>query len=243
MKYFLAKDGFEKHKIGSSNRILLNKFKKDVMKALNLEINKNIKLEKIHEFISQDINFNELKLNLMKKINNSPKNNKIIFDILKESLVNLLGPDIAGQKNINLVIQKPYDTNYVNLHKDSPPNSPHEIVIWLPLVDCKKTMAFRFLNIHHSKKIKMMFKKGIPERKILAFANKNSISLDVKYGEFIIFWTGIYHYAVKNVEKNTRWSINLRYKNLFSPYGMKGFMDFFEAKNYSKLSKLTIDNI
>ena len=57
-----------------------------------------------------------------------------------------------------------------------------------------------------------------------------------------MFWTGIYHYAVMNSENNTRWSINLRYKNLFSPYGMKGFMDFFEAKNYSKLSKLTIEN-
>ena len=45
-----------------------------------------------------------------------------------------------------------------------------------------------------------------------------------------------------NTEENTRWSINLRYKNLFSPYGMKGFMDFFETKNYSKISKLTIEN-
>jgi len=242
MKYLLSKDGFEKFKFDSSNKTLLNRFKKEVVKTLNLEINQKIELEKIHNYIHQDINFNDLKLNIIKKINTTTKNNQIIFNILKDNLLNLLGPDIAGQKNINLVIQRPFDTNYVNLHKDSPPNSPHEIVIWIPLVNCKKTMAFRFLNINHSKKIKMMFKNNIPEKKILDYADKNSISLDAKYGEFVIFWTGIYHYAEMNVEKSTRWSINLRYKNLFSPYGMKGFMDFFEAKNYSKLSKLTIEN-
>ena len=242
MKYLLTRDGFEKFKISTSNKILLNNFKKDLIKILSLEIKKNIKLEKIHKYLSKDTNFNEFKLNITKKINAKPKNSEIIFNILKKNLLDLLGPDIAGQKNINLVMQKPFDNDYVSLHKDSPPNSPHEIVIWIPLVNCDKTMAFRFLNIDHSKKIKMMFKNDISEKKILHYANKNSISLDAKYGEFIIFWTGIYHYAVMNTEKNTRWSINLRYKNLFSPYGMKGFMDFFETKNYSKLSKLTIEN-
>ena len=68
----------------------------------------------------------------------------------------------------------------------------------------------------------MMFKMIF--QKILHYANKNSIS-SCKIWKFIIFWTGIYHYAVMNT-KNTRWSINLRYKNLFSPYGMKGLWIF-----------------
>jgi len=242
MKYTLSKNGFEKFKISSKNRDILNKFKKEVEKILNKKINKKIKLEKVHKYLPDNLNFNDLKLNIIKKINITTKNNQILFTILKSYLFNLFGPDIVGQKNINLVVQKPIEKNYVSLHKDAPPNSFHEIVIWLPLVDCKKTMAFRFLNIKHSKKITKMIKTGISKKKILDYANKNSVSLNLKYGEFAMFWTGIYHYAVMNLEKNTRWSINLRYKNLFSPYGMKGFMDFFEVKNYSKLSKLSIEN-
>ena len=242
MKYLLSKDGFEKFKINPKNKIILNKFKKEVVKILNLEINQKIKLENMHKYMPKDVNFNDLKLNITNKINATSKNNQIIFNILKNNLLDLLGPDISGQKNINLVIQKPFDKSYVPLHKDAPPNSFHEIVIWLPLVNCNKTMAFKFLNIKHSKKITTMFKNNISEKKILDYADKNSVSLDAKYGEFIMFWTGIYHYAAMNIENNTRWSINLRYKNLFSPYGMKGFMDFFEPKNYSKLSKLTIEN-
>ena len=42
--------------------------------------------------------------------------------------------------------------------------------------------------------------------------------IDVKKGEAIIFSPNCLHGNVINKEKYTRWSINIRYKNLFSPY-------------------------
>ena len=120
MKYLLSKDGFEKFKINPKNKIILNKFKKEVVKILNLEINQKIKLENMHKYMPKDVNFNDLKLNITNKINATSKNNQIIFNILKNNLLDLLGPDISGQKNINLVIQKPFDKSYVPLHKDAP---------------------------------------------------------------------------------------------------------------------------
>ena len=165
--------------------------------------------------------------------------NKILFSILKDNLIKIFGPDIAVQK-VNLVIQRPFDKNFVTLHKDSP-NSLHELVVWMPLMDCKKTNTFKFLNIKNSKKIEKMFKEKINEKKIKEFAKKKSFSVNTKFGEFIIFWTGVYHYSGMNCENTTRWSLNLRYKNFFTPYGAKAYLDYFEPINYSNLTKLNID--
>ena len=51
--------------------------------------------------------------------------------------------DICVQ-NINFSIQRPSDQQRAPFHKDSPPNSPYEIVVWLPLVDCTKICQCTF---------------------------------------------------------------------------------------------------
>ena len=42
--------------------------------------------------------------------------------------------------------------------------------------------------------------------------------LNSKFGQAIIFSPNCLHGNVTNKEKTTRWSINIRYKNLYSPY-------------------------
>ena len=42
--------------------------------------------------------------------------------------------------------------------------------------------------------------------------------LKLSKGEGLLFSPNCLHGNVVNKEKNTRWSINVRYKNLFSPY-------------------------
>ena len=240
MKFNLFNHGFQKFKVDKKKMKILKKIKSQINKISgNVVKKRNIKIEDFHKLIDPKKNFNEVRLKIIYEINKKNLNN-LLFALLKENLINFFGPDIAVQKKINLVIQKPYDPNYVTLHKDSPPNSAHELVIWLPLMDCKKTNAFKFLTIKNSKKIENMFKKNFTERKINFFAENNAKSLNTKFGEFIIFWTGIYHFSGMNCEKHTRWSLNLRYKNLFSPYGSKGFLDYFEPINYSPITSLGI---
>ena len=48
------------------------------------------------------------------------------------------------------------------------------------------------------------------------YALKKGIGVDVNFGEYIIFCSKVYHYIPINTESNTRWSINLRYKNMFT---------------------------
>lgn len=238
MKFDLFTHGFQKFKVDRKKIKVLNQIRKQIINvAKNTTKKKNLKIEDFHEMIDQDKNFNDIKLKIISGINK--KNiNTLLFEVLKENLIKFFGPDIAVQKKINLVIQKPYDPNFVTLHKDSPPNSAHELVVWIPLMNCKNTNAFKFLTIKNSKKIEEMFKRKYNEEKINTFAKKNAKSLNTNFGEFIIFWTGIYHFSGMNNEKSTRWSLNLRYKNLFSPYGSKGFLDYFEPISYSPLTSL-----
>lgn len=246
MSYTLKKDGFQKFSLQKKKLIILKRFIKNIkIIAKNTNKKYNLKfdsLENYHNQLKVDTNFNNLKLQMIKKINSCSELNNLIFKILETELKSLLGPDIAGQKNINLVIQRPYDNNFVPLHRDSPPNSPHEVVVWLPLVNCYKSMSFKFLNKKNSETVLKMIKKNANENKINKFVKKNGVGLETKKGEFIIFWTGIYHFATINSEKDCRWSINLRYKNLYSPYGMKGYLDFFEIKSLSSISDLALEH-
>ena len=98
-----------------------------------------------------DLNF--LRQQLNQEIN---KNNFAIkqgFNALKNQLTLLLGPDIVAQNRVNLVIQKPGDVNQVTLHRDSPPNSPYEIVVWVPLTRVFKTKNMYILEKKESIKL------------------------------------------------------------------------------------------
>ena len=66
--------------------------------------------------------------------------------------------------------------------------------------------------------------------------------LDVKFGEALIFWTNNFHYIPVNQEKKTRWSLNLRYKNLFTQYGTKNLLDYYDILKISPITKL-LNNI
>ena len=41
---------------------------------------------------------------------------------------------------------------------------------------------------------------------------------EIKYGEFIIFSPNLFHGSIVNDTTETRWSLNSRFKSLFTPY-------------------------
>ena len=232
----LEKDGFQKFRLNSKNFQQLKLIKLGIEK-ISLKKNdlKEIKnLEDIHKINFE--NFNSYRLDVIKKLNKIKNIQKNFFFIFKDYLIDLFGKDISVQKNINLVIQRPHDPLRANFHKDAPPNSLHEIVIWLPLVDCKKTMS---MYLFRKNKLNLIDKVvQDPKFNQDKFAKKHGSIFDIKFGEFIIFWTGAFHYIPINIENKTRWSLNIRYKNTFSPYGKKSYLDYFEPINYSTTTNL-----
>ena len=51
--------------------------------------------------------------------------------------------------------------------------------------------------------------------------------LNVDYGKFLIFNQSLPHGNIVNIENETRWSMNCRFKSFFSPYGDKKVGEFF----------------
>jgi len=62
----------------------------------------------------------------------------------------------------------------------------------------------------------------------------------VKYGEILIFNQALPHGNVKNLENETRWSLNCRFKSIFSPYNDKKLGEYFEAITLRKVSQIAM---
>ena len=60
------------------------------------------------------------------------------------------------------------------------------------------------------------------------FVKKDLEWLEVKYGEVLIFNQTLPHGNRVNLEKESRWSMNCRFKGVFTPYGDKKIGEFFE---------------
>ena len=52
--------------------------------------------------------------------------------------------------------------------------------------------------------------------------------IEIKFGEVLVFNQNLPHGNRINMESETRWSMNCRFKSLFSPYGQKKLGEFFE---------------
>ena len=237
-KYKLFKHGFEVKKIDYSKRNLLKNLNNEIKKNDLSKFEKNIKLENIHKV--NIANFNEYRLDIIKKINKIKNIKKTLFKILKDDLEILFGKDIVIQKFLNLGIQRPNDTERTPMHSDSPSHSLFEVVIWIPLVNSKKTMGMYFFPLNKTRKAKSLVVGG-DNKDIEKFAKKFGKNLDIKFGEFVIFLTDCFHYIPINKEYKTRWSINLRFKNTFTPYSKKGFLDYYEPINYSKITERALN--
>jgi sporadic carbohydrate cluster 2OG-Fe(II) oxygenase len=76
-------------------------------------------------------------------------------------------------------------------------------------------------------KKKMQLKKYSSSGDIYQLVKKKVKWLKVNYGQFLIFNQALPHGNIVNAEKETRWSMNCRFKSFFSPYGDKKIGEFF----------------
>ena len=242
--YKLITHGFELINMKKDNIFHLNKIKNLIRNYASNEINtNNIKLEKIHLKNEKIDDFNIFRLNIIKKINENQIIQNLLFQILSDKLYKLFGTDISVQKNINLVIQRPDDDSRAIIHTDAPPESPYQVNFWIPLVDCKNTMSMYFFTPDKNGKIgKFLNSKNYQSSKMDLFSKKTGVNPNVKYGQYVIFSPETWHHPPINKEENTRWAINIRYKNTFSPYGKKGFLDYYKPISFSDITTFTLEN-
>ncbi len=203
-----------------------------ISKVINQQLKKkkSLNLNKIHEKIFIE-DLNNIRLGIINKINKDKLLRYHYFNIAREALYVLAGNELMMQKNINLSIQFPNDnSSLLPIHSDVwSGDSPYEINLWVPLVNCYKTKSMYILEQkNYADFKKKMQKNQYSSSEDIFRLVKNKVHwLNVDYGQFLIFNQALPHGNIVNIEKETRWSMNCRFKSFFSPYGDKKVGEFF----------------
>ena len=227
----------------------LEKLRKIFLKIIKKNVRKTSKQssDKILNFIHNKIKKNELnnlRLKIINEINKNKDTRKLYYKLAKPYLDILVGNELAMQIRVNLSVQLPGDSSsLLPVHSDVwSGDSPFEIVVWLPLVDCYKTKSMYILPPTKVQKLNKIFlKKGRQSsEKIFKLIKKQVTWLNIKYGQVLLFNQTLPHGNRINREKETRWSLNCRFKGVFTPYRDKRLGEFFEPITLRKISQLAI---
>jgi sporadic carbohydrate cluster 2OG-Fe(II) oxygenase len=148
------------------------------------------------------------------------------------------------QLRVNLSIQMPGDeSSLLPVHADTwSGDSPYEVVVWLPLVDCYDTKSMYLLPPKASNSLSDNFWSHSQGSSNQIFsAIKDEVKwMKVNFGEVLVFNQIHPHGNVVNEENETRWSMNCRFKSLFSPYKDKKIGEFFEPITMRPVTKLAM---
>jgi len=208
--------------------------------------NKNFHEEFLNNFHkkikSKDLN--DIRIKLIRLLNNDKNFRQNYFLTSKKILYELVGNELSMQTRVNLSIQTPKDkSSLLPLHSDIwSGDSPFEVVIWIPLVNCYRTKTMYILSPSHYKKVEKNFSKFSGNSADIFYKKikKNVEWIKINFGEILIFNQGLPHGNVVNNEKETRWSMNCRFKSVFSPYGDKKIGEFFEPITLRTASEIAI---
>ena len=237
----MVRETKKKDSLKRLRKIVIDSIKKKVKIS---SINDENLLNNFHKFIKKN-KLNEIRLSIIKDISKNKNFRKYYFHVAKDYLDILVGNELAMQTRVNLSIQTPKDkSSLLPIHSDVwSGDSAFEIVVWIPLVDCYKTKSMYILKPKEFKKVNnSMFKKTNNSSEIIFKSLKNKITwINIKYGEVLLFNQSLPHGNVPNDEKDTRWSLNCRFKSVFTPYRDKKLGEFFEPITLRKVSELAIN--
>lgn len=164
---------------------------------------------------------------------------RLVFDAFAGHLRAILGPDVLSQRVPNLVLQPPGDPRPTELHRDAPANSPYEVVAWVPFVDCRATKSMYILDREGTRALLRQHSDYPGDHDAVDQLLRDRAELvDVRYGEALLFWSGLLHGSWVNREDGARLSMNTRFKSLFAPLGLKDPLRYFEVLETSPLTRL-----
>ena len=232
----------EKVEDSKSLNYINNVIQKKIQKLLKTK--KTINFNHLHKIINEK-NLNKMRLSLINHINNDKNFKDNYFNIAKKMLEEIVGNELAIQNNINLSIQLPNDeSSLLPLHSDTwSGDSPFESVLWIPLVNCYNTKSMFILN---SKKLKN-FNKNFNSKKIKSVSDLyNKYKKDLKFikidhGQYLLFNQNLPHGNLVNRTKETRISLNCRFKGLFTPYSQKELGSFFSPLKLRAATKIGLE--
>jgi sporadic carbohydrate cluster 2OG-Fe(II) oxygenase len=167
------------------------------------------------------------------------------FACARGLLGNLVGNELAMQRGLGFSIQLPDDASSVlPLHSDVwSEDSPFEIVLWIPLVDVAKTKSMFALPLARDAvwRERLGSFAGRSVEELFAAVEADVEYLAIPYGHVLCFTHTIMHGNRMNLERTARWSMNVRFKGLFTPYSDKKLGDFFTPISLRPASRIGLD--
>lgn len=189
-------------------------------------------LNNVHQYVSET-ELNAFRLSVIHAVNAAPWFRAAYYNLGREALSKIVGNELAMQRSTGLSIQMPNDdSSLLPLHADVwDGDSPYEIVMWLPLVHCYDTKTMYILPPKEDAVAKATMSefrnKGVED--FYQSIERDLDWVDIRYGQVMIFSQNLIHGNRINMESETRWSFNCRFKSLLSPYGsMKPLGESFE---------------
>lgn len=188
---------------------------------------------------------NDFRLAVINGMNAAPWLRAAYLAVARRAVETIVGNELCMQRRVNLSIQMPDDDGSVlPVHADVwSGDSPFEVVLWLPLVDVRRSMSMFLLPPGPTAELHARFPDiahGSAEE-IYRLAEPGMRWMEVDFGSFILFNQNLPHGNRVNREPRTRWSTNCRFKGVFTPYADKKLGEFFEPITLRAASRVGMD--
>lgn len=232
----LLKNGYTKISLPLLDQIKI--LKAEIKKSSEVFEGKNFSaLDQIHLVLEKE-KINDYRLNIIKLINKGHLKEQLLAAIAP-FFQYVLGEDLAFQKNLNLMLVTPQDkTSILPLHADTwTGHSKFELAILFPLTEIIPEQNMFILPLNAWRDNQDIFSSGKSLQEITQSLKASFHFLNLQLGEALIFWHNLPHGNSVNESNQTHWSINLRVKNIFTPYMEKGLGDYFEPYKMSRFNE------
>jgi len=201
-------------------------------------------LNRIHERVDGR-RLNDVRMAVIDGLNAEPWIRPCYHRLARRALAAVVGNELAMQRRLNLSIQMPSDDSSVlPVHADSwDGDSPFEVVLWVPLVDCRATKSMFLLPPEQGRAVEAGFRRfdGKSTEDLFRAIEPELTWLDAPYGSVLLFSQNLMHGNRVNLEADTRWSMNCRFKSLLSPYAGKRLGEFFEPVTLRPATRIGMD--
>jgi len=179
-------------------------------------------LNNIHQRVPVS-KLNALRLFIYNRMNAESWFRPTYFALGKSIVETLVGNELAMQNHVNLSIQMPKDdSSLIGMHSDIfGAETPFEVNQWIPLVNVWDTKSMYILSPEKNRDIWPQLKEITTQggtEKLFEAVKEELEWIPVKYGEVLIFSPIVLHGNLMNEIPETRWSLNVRFTGLFTPY-------------------------
>lgn len=201
-------------------------------------------LDGIHERVGVDV-LNDFRLGVFRAMQGEDWVRPDYFSVARGAIEAIVGNELCMQRRVNLSIQMPRDdSSLLPVHADVwSGDSPYEVVLWMPMVDCRATKSMYIANPDFDAKVQANFKdfEGKTAEDLYQDIKDHVTFLDIPYGHYLLFTQNLMHGNRINQEDGTRWSMNCRFKSVMSPYSDKRLGEFFEPITLRPATRLGLD--